>query len=188
MRVKLADFFNYMLFCGAAWTGMSHEYRAFDDFINEKNDFKSIPKNKLFGHAFTRFSHLLLCLVCLLVIVHFVNYDHLLTEEWATSPLPYRFGYIIAAVHIKAFIMFVGMSAMEANFIACGQGYTPAKLNEKGEVIEPENFNSIRNVGLLAVQTQKNWNKAVAGWNSSVHYWLKYYVMMPLMDKKIPRG
>ena len=102
---------------------MSHEYRAFDDFINQKNDFKSIPKDKLFGHAFNRFSHTLFCTVCLLIHLQFISYDHLLTEEWATSPLPYRFGYIIAAVHIKAFVMFVGMSAMEANFIACGQGY-----------------------------------------------------------------
>jgi len=35
-RVKFADFFHYFLFCGAAWTGMSHEYRAFDDFIHLK--------------------------------------------------------------------------------------------------------------------------------------------------------
>jgi len=84
--------------------------------------------------------------------MHFVNYEHLLTEEWATSWLPYRFGYIIAAVHIKAFVMFAGMAAMEANFIACGQGYTPAKLDEKTkEVIVPENFNSIRNVSLVDV-------------------------------------
>ena len=40
----------------------------------------------------------------------------------------------------------------------------------------------------MAVETQKNWNAAVAGWNTSVHYWLKYYVMLPLMDKSVPRG
>ena len=116
----MADFLHYFLFCGAAWTGMSHEYRAFDDFIHQKGQFKSIPKDKLLVHALTRLSHTILCAVCLLVIVSFISYDHLLTEEWATSPLPYRFGYIIAAVHIKAFIMFTGMSAMEANMIACG--------------------------------------------------------------------
>ena len=84
--------------------------------------------------------------------------------------------------------MFTGMSAMEANFIACGQGYSPAKRDENGEITEQENFNSIRNVSLMAIETQKNWNKAVAGWNTSVHYWLKYYVMIPLMDKNKPRG
>ena len=115
----------------------------------------------MFGPALVRISHTILCTVILLVIMEFINYDHLLTEEWATSPLPYRFGYIIGAVHIKAFVMFAGMSAMEANFIACGQGYTPAKLNDKGEVVEPENFNSIRNVSIVAIQTQKNWTKCV---------------------------
>ena len=138
--------------------------------------------------AITRLSHSLICTACLLILAKFVNYEHLLTEEWATSPLPYRFGYIIAAVHIKAFVMFTGMSAMEANFIACGQGYSPAKRDENGEITEQENFNSIRNVSLMAIETQKNWNKAVAGWNTSVHYWLKYYVMIPLMDKNKPRG
>ena len=98
-----------------------------------------------------RLSHGLFCTVCLLFLTKFVKYEHLLTEEWATSLLPYRFGYIIAAVHIKALVMFTGMSAMEANFIACGQGYTPAKRDEKGEIIEPENFNSIRNVSLMDV-------------------------------------
>ena len=121
-----------MLFCGSAWTGMSHEYRDFDDFINQKGFFRNIPKSKLWVPAITRLSHSLICTACLLILTLFVKYEHLLTEEWATSPLPYRFGYIIAAVHIKAFVMFTGMSAMEANFIACGQGYTPAKYDEKG--------------------------------------------------------
>ena len=177
-----------MLFCGSAWTGMSHEYRDFDDFINKKGLYSNIPKSKLWWPALDRLSHTLFCTVCLLVMTPYVKYDHLLTEEWATSPLPYRFGYIIAAVHIKAAVMFVGMSAMEANFIACGQGYTPAKKDADNQIIEPENFNSIRNVSIWAIETQKNWNKAVAGWNTSVHTWLKYYVMIPLMDKNIPRG
>jgi len=99
---------------------MSHEYRAFDDFINEKGDFKNIPKDKLMKHGLTRIFHTLLCVVGVLIICQFISFDYIMTEEWATSWLPYRFCCIIGTVHIKAFVMFAGMAGMEANLIACG--------------------------------------------------------------------
>ena len=47
-RASLMDFAHYFFFCGASWSGMSHEYRDFDDFINKKGDYANIPKDKLF--------------------------------------------------------------------------------------------------------------------------------------------
>jgi len=35
-RVKFADFCDYFFFCAASWTGMPHEYREFNEFINKK--------------------------------------------------------------------------------------------------------------------------------------------------------
>ena len=54
-RVPFADFMHYFLFCGAAWTGMSHEYRLFYDFINMKGDYTNIPKGGLIAPALKRF-------------------------------------------------------------------------------------------------------------------------------------
>ena len=47
---------------------MSHEYRAFDDFINEKGDFKNVPKDKLWRPGFERIFHTLLCVTGVVII------------------------------------------------------------------------------------------------------------------------
>ena len=63
---------------------------------------------------------MLCCLISIVVLTGNISYDHLLTEEWANGNLLYRASYLIAAVNIKVFTMFMGFSAMEAHFIACG--------------------------------------------------------------------
>ena len=54
-RVRFFDFINYFFFCGAAWTGMSHEYRWFDEYINSRGDYKHIPRRGLILPALKRF-------------------------------------------------------------------------------------------------------------------------------------
>ena len=76
---------------------------------------------------------------------------------------------------------------MEANFIACGQGYSPASVDQKG-VKTSENFNSIRQIDEVAFVTMASYDKALHNWNIQAHNWLKYYVMLRLMDRSKPRG
>ena len=120
------NFWHYFLFCGSAWTGMSHEYRTFDDFINCRGDFKNIPKDSLILPAFKRFGQMLLCMVALIIISMNVKKEDLLTEWWASSSFVYKVAYMIAVMHIKVVTCYLGFTAMEANFIACGQSYKPA--------------------------------------------------------------
>jgi len=54
-RVHFFDFMHYFLFCGAAYTGMSHEYRWFHEFINLKGDYAKIPQSGIWLPAFKRF-------------------------------------------------------------------------------------------------------------------------------------
>ena len=72
---------------------------------------------------------------------------------------------------------------MEANFIACGQSYKPA-TEDGGK----EDFFAIKQIHIWVFETQETWTSAVAGWNVQVHNWLKYYVMLRLMDRNKPRG
>ena len=67
-RVHFIDFMHYFLFVGSSWSGMSHEYRTFDEFINCKGDYASIPKDKLYAPAFKRFFESLGCRLC-----HFIS-------------------------------------------------------------------------------------------------------------------
>ena len=123
----------------------------------------------------------------MLVLLSLVDYEYLLTEEWANSPFWYRLCYLIVTIFLKVYTYFVGFLCMECCFIACGQGYTPEKKLADG-TDQPENFNAIRQIEAMAILTQESWLKAVNGWNIQIHNWLKYYVMMRLMDRKKPRG
>lgn len=55
-KVIFIDWINYFFFVGSSWTGMCHEYKDFDDYINSKEGFANIPRQKIFTHAFTRFA------------------------------------------------------------------------------------------------------------------------------------
>ena len=107
---------------------------------------------------------MLCCLISIVVLTGNISYDHLLTEEWANGNLLYRASYLIAAVNIKVLIMFMGFSAMESNFIACGQSYCPAKKNEKGEIV-PETYFNIKQIDMTAIATQRSWTENMTGWN-----------------------
>jgi len=98
-------------------------------------------------------------------------------------------------VHVKVVTMFIGFTAMESNFIACGQSYQPEKKSTKKdkngktvEVVEPESFFTIRQIRIRVIESQYSWVGAVTSWNIQVHHWLKYYVMLRLMDRNKPRG
>ena len=56
----------------------------------------------------------------MLVLSKMVNYQHLLTDEWANYSFFHRSNYLIGCVNMKVFNMYVGFVAMECNFIACG--------------------------------------------------------------------
>ena len=118
--VPFSEFMHYFFFCGSAWTGMSHEYRYFDDFINLKGDYANIPKSGLFAPAFKRFGQMLLCLVALISLSNVVKERDLLTEEYVMASFPRKVLLMIAVCHLKVFSCYTGFSSMEANFIACG--------------------------------------------------------------------
>lgn len=87
--------------------------------------------------------------------------------------------------------MFIGFTAQESYFIACGQSYSPAKktTDKDGKITEePENFSTLRQINIRSIMTQYSWVECVVGWNIQVHNWLKYYVMLRLMDRSKPRG
>ena len=161
---------------------MITEYRHFDEYMNRKEGFAKIPANKLWLPAFKRFGHMLLMLVFMLVLSEFVSIKVVTTQEWADMHLVVRSLYIIGIVWVKLSKLMVGFIAMEANMIASGHGYNPA-TNE-----EPENFNSLRGIYVERIFRFTSWKDVVAGWNVPVHNWLKYYVMMRLMDRSKPPG
>ena len=121
-------------------------------------------------------------LVFMLVLSELVSIKVVVGQEWAGFHFSVRSLYIIGIVWIKLSKLMVGFIAMEANMIACGHGYSPATKEE------PENFNSLRAIYVERIFRLSSWKDLVAGWNVAVHNWLKYYVMMRLMDRSKPPG
>ena len=74
--------------------------------------------------------------------------------------------------------------------IASGFGYRPAKKIERDGLIteKPENLNSIRTIEAAGAMFGTSFGDFTPNWNISVHMWLKYYVMLRLMDRKAPKG
>ena len=85
----------------------------------------------------------------------------------------------------------LGFTAMECNFIACGQGYVPEKKTKNAEgkeVVVPEEFNAIKSVLVWPIYACTDFGALVNAWNIQIHHWLKYYVMMRLIDRSKPRN
>lgn len=150
--------------------------------MNKRGGYAKIPVDKLLAPAFLRFGHMVLMLIQYVVLIRIVSVKGILTQEWADMHLIGRCFYAIGVVWLKLNKLMVGFIAMEANSIACGQDYTPATKDK------PENFNSIRCIYVRNVYELSSFKEDLGAWNICVHKWLKYYVMMNLIDRTKPRG
>lgn len=80
----------------------------------------------------------------------------------------------------------MGFCFVEANLIACGFGYSRS-VAEKGEKVQ-ENFNSVRLINITNLMTATTFSEYGTNWNIQIHNWLKYYVMLRLMDRSKAKG
>lgn len=119
-RVHFFDFCNYMFFVACSWTGMSHEYLHFDDYINNKKGYANIPRDKLVGAALTRFGQMWLCLGAKVFLSMFFPIGYMLTSEWAALNPFLRLSYLVISINNNVFACFVGFASMESSIIACG--------------------------------------------------------------------
>lgn len=70
----------------------------------------------------------------------------------------------------------------ESCLAASGLGYK-AKTEK-----EPEDFNTIRCCKIYEQAFATNPTEVVGNWNMRTQYWLKYYVMIPLLDRSKPKN
>lgn len=119
-NVSFAQWMQYFLFCGSSVSGMCHEFRDFDEYINLKAGYAKIPRDRLIPEAAKRFGQMVICVVLMVIVSLNFSFDHLLTQEWADLPFLLRAAYLIAAIHIKVLTLFIGFVSQETNFIVCG--------------------------------------------------------------------
>ena len=175
---KFWDFVHYFLFCGVSYTGPIYDYRNFFAFINLKETYANMPKNTHIWPALCRFAHGLVCLVANLVLSLCISEKYILDEEFAKHNIIFKVAYLIASMHLIISTMFTAFCFMEACLIASGQGYRPKSDTQD------ETFNAIRSVDIYKFETVVTMSDAVAYWNSASQNWLKYYVMLRIIDRK----
>ena len=91
------DFFHYFFCCAVSYSGMVHEYRDFEDFINQKGNYSNVPRKKLFLPAFQRFAQIIVWAILLLLYSQFFPKDYLVTDEYSQHSLPYKMIYLMGA-------------------------------------------------------------------------------------------
>lgn len=106
---------------------MVHEYRDFIEFISKEGQYKNIPKDRLFKPAIIRFGHVLIFAIILVLFSSNFPKPYLLTEEYSERSMLSKAWYLVGACTVKQVTLVLGFTAMECSFIACGQGYKPAK-------------------------------------------------------------
>lgn len=117
--------------------------------------------------------------------------DKLLSEQWISQSSLFMVNVMLWMIlMVKMFMLLSGFCAQEAFLIVSGCGYRPAKKQEKqGKIVEKsENFNSVRTIDARGCMLGTSFTDFTPNWNMQVHLWLKYYVMVRLMDRKAPKG
>lgn len=98
------------------------------------------------------------------------------TEEWAQNSFLWKSYYMSVACKTQMWTYYVGFCFMESTMIATGLGFNYDKEGEK-------DYNTERSVNIWGEETATEVTTCLRYWNMSVHHWLKYYVMIRLMDK-----
>lgn len=73
-----------------------------------------------------------------------------------------------------------GLVMGEASLIAAGLGYKKDKDNVQ--------YDTVKSMCIKKFACATEISELSNNWNVQVHLWLKYYVMLRLMDRKKPRG
>jgi len=113
----------------------------------------------------------------------YFSYDHMSTEEFANDSRGffYRASYAIMCMEFMWATYYSGFCLMESSMISCGMSYSPK--TEKSE----ETFRAIKAVDIIACETAHKTELLMGAWNIQIHNWLKYYVMLRVLDKKKDR-
>ena len=109
--------------------GPPTEYRPFKEFINYEGD---IIHMKLFSNwlpALRRYCEVLGCMVTFVAISLCIDKDLLIDPSFKSESFWYKNFVLVASMHLKMYVMFVGFAAQEANLIATGMSYQ--KKSEK---------------------------------------------------------
>lgn len=193
---ELPGFFSYCNFVfnlQSSVIGPSFEFKDWDDFINLRGDYAKMRPFTNYLPALQRFGEALLCIVVSNVCFIYFPPNDMLTEEFGKTNFAYRILHVYMSMMACIWTYFSGFCMMEANLIAVGFGYTRTQIEHgfddgPSPVKIVENFNSVRVIKITPQINGTSFADYGTNWNIQIHNWLKYYVMLRLMDRSKPKG
>ena len=138
-----------------------------------------------YSRACIRYCQALLCFgVSILFSVYFPT-SEMITPEFGALSYGYKLIHLLGSTQSALFTYYAGFCCVEANLIASGFGYSRRK---DMFLVWQENYNSVRQINILAIVFAPSFAEWGTNWNIQIHLWLKYYVMLRLMDRSQPKG
>lgn len=183
---SFANWMNYHLSVVASCCGMAVEYRTYKEWINLEGKFKEMRPGSHVVPALMRFGETLLFVLATLSMTFIVKVKYMLTPEFALEPLWYRVFFLIASMHIRITTMFVGFKYMESFIVASGEGYH-CEVAEDGKT-KIEKYDYIRAGFFRKFEASTSGTESTQNWNMQAHNWLKYYVMLRMLDRSKPKN
>lgn len=179
-RYKIKDYSvleiaSYISFFPTSICGPFMEYNDFINFIEEKNEYASIPYT--YYRSLKRFLEAII-----LAIVNFALGNYGNPEKVIDSNGNYNIFQRCLFFYLSWFSLykyFSGFSFCEAGILASGFAYEGKTVNENGKEIE--GLDRARAIDFFKVSTIYCPSFFFRYWNISVHFWLKRYLYTSLL-------
>jgi len=95
---SFVDYTCFMFHSSTIVCGPFIEYRTFNDWLHLRGHFKDMPTLGQLPALLRRFGAALFAIGTTVVLGSYFNFDHMLTEEYASQGFFYKAGYMIACI------------------------------------------------------------------------------------------
>lgn len=101
------------------------------------------------------------------------NYDawYMTKPEFGENTMVYKLMYLLLALHGNLWCYIAFLVIGEANYLAAGFGFS-----ENG-------YDGFVSMNVINFAISRDVSHFTTNWNVQIHYWLKYYVMLRMMDR-----
>jgi len=174
------EMFSYIFYYSSAVVGPSFEFSDFRDFINMEKEYKAIPMQSSIQKGFIELGKAFSSLFIMIILSKYFHYHYVITEEFGKTALLYKLFYISVSMIGFRSKFYTIWKLTTAGCILNGLSYGVI-INEKtGE--KKEHFDKIKHTEINSVELNTVTRVKIEYWNHTVHLWLKYNVMLRLIN------
>lgn len=164
---SMFEYVSYIFFYASVLVGPYVEYKAFDDFMNKRGHYAHKYRSFLASLAYLM-SAFGFIFALLKFAPHFPAH-YMITTEFASESLLYKFVYINISMLAVRMKYYGGWSFGNSIITACGFNYNPNGKNFF------KKYGKYVNVKPIEFEIS-NFREKSEAWNCSCQYWLKHYV------------